>query len=125
MLEGFLHGFFGDLVEGHAVDRNPAFFLLAAIDELFRQVRGNGFAFAVRVRRQINRSRAFGQLLELGHDLFFSRDDVVVGGEVAFEIDAQPALGQVFDVAQRGFDLVVLAQVLVDGLGLDRRFDDD
>ncbi len=86
---------------------------------------GNGLALAVRVRRQIDGGGAFGHLLQLGNNFFFSRDDDVFGGEVAFNVHPKLALGQVLDVAKRGFDLKVLAQVLIDGARLGGRFDDD
>ena len=85
MLERLLHRFLGDLIKGHAMEFNPAFFLFlaaAVLAEFFFQMRGNGFAFAVRVRRQIHGKRAFGQLLQFGHNFFFSRDDDVLGGEI-------------------------------------------
>src|SRR6185437_10404976 len=55
MPESFLYSFLGNFVEGDAVDRYSALFLLlaAAIDQLFGKVRRNGFAFTVRVRRQV------------------------------------------------------------------------
>ena len=41
------------------------------------------------------------------------------------DVDAEAALGQIADVPLAGDDLVIGAQVLVDRLGLGRRFDDD
>ena len=125
MPKGLLHRFLRDLIKGDAVDGLAVFFLLSAITQLFSQMRGYGFAFAVRVRGQINRDGSFGQLFQLGHNFLFAGNDDVLGGKVAFDVHTQLALRQVFDVAKRGFNFVVLSQVLVDGFRLGRRFDDD
>ena len=52
-------------------------------------------------------------------------DQVVAHREVAIRVDRALLGHQVADMAVRGQDLVVLAQVLLDGLGLGRRLDDD
>ena len=129
MLERFLHSALGDFVEGHALDGNRAFLLFLAIDtvaaELFGQVSGNGLAFAIRVRRQVDGIRGLGQLLQLGDNFLLAGDDDVLGLEVVVEIDAQRLLGQVLDVAERGFHLIARAEIFLDRLRLGRRFDDD
>ena len=98
MLERFLHRALGDLVEGHAADGDRVLLLLLAVDavaaEFFGQVGGDGFALAVRVRRQIDGIRRLRQLLQLGDDFFLARNDDVLGLEVVVEIDTQRLLGQ-------------------------------
>ncbi len=111
MLEGLLHRALGDLVEGDAADDDGALLArLLAIDavaaEFFGQVGGNGLAFAVRVRRQVDGIRRLRQLLQLGDNLFLAGDDDVLGGEIVVEIDAERLLGQVLNVPERGFYLV-------------------
>ena len=87
------------------------FFLpFAPLPNSIGQMGGDGFAFAVRVRRQIDRVSGLCQLLQLGEDFFFARNDDVFGLEVVVHIHTQSALGQVFDVAERGLDRVTLAQ---------------
>ena len=78
-----------------------------------------------RVRRQENGRSGLGLLLKHGHDFFFARNDLKFGGEVVLSIDPKPAFGQIFDVSQRGFDLVFAAEIFVDRLGFRRRFNDD
>ena len=110
MLERFLNCPFGDLVEGDPANADRVLLLFLAVDavtaEFFGQVRSNGLAFAVRVRRQIDRVRRLRQLFQLGDDLFLARDDDVLGREVVVQIDAQRLLGQILDVAERGLDVI-------------------
>ena len=65
------------------------------------------------------------QLLQLGQNFFFARNDDIIGLEVVVRIHAQRALGQIFHVAERGFDSKSLTQIFLDGLRLGGRFDDD
>src|SRR5215470_17449241 len=88
-------------------------------------MRGDGLAFAVRIRRQINVVGRERQLLQLGQDLFFTRDDDVFGFEFVVDIDTEIALGQIFHMAERSFDRESLAQIFLDGFRLGGRFDDD
>ncbi len=84
MEECLLHGALGDLVEGDAADdgsRRSCFLL--AVDrvaaEFLGQVSGDGFAFAVRVRRQIDGVGRLRQLLQPGDNLLFAGNDDVLG----------------------------------------------
>ena len=86
---------------------------------------GDGFAFAIRVRSEVDVVGREGQLLQLGQDFFFSRNDDVLGFEIVFDVDAQAAFGQVFHVAERSVDGEPRTQIFLDGLGLGWRFDDD
>ncbi len=126
MLERFLHGLLGDLVEGNAAHQNiAAFFAVDVLFKLFRQMGGNGLTFAVRVRRQINGGRGFGHLLQFGQDFFLARNNDVFRAEIALNIHAQLALGQIFHMSQGSLDLIVGPQVFIDGFRLGRRFNDD
>ncbi len=86
------------------------FFLLLSVAQFLGQVPGDGFAFAVRVRRQIDVVRGQGQLLQLGENFLLAGNDDVFRLEIVVDIDAQRALGQVFHVAERGFDREALCQ---------------
>ena len=133
MLESLLHGALRDLVEGHAADAVGlvAFLLLlfllalVSVAQFLGQVPGDGFAFAVRVRRQIDVVRGQGQLLQLGENFLLAGNDDVFRLEIVVDIDAQRALGQVFHVAKRCFDNEAFAQILLNGLRLGGRFDND
>ena len=73
---------------------------LGAGSQLEREVVGDGFAFAVRVRRQEDFVCLGGQLLELVDDFFFAGRDHQLGLERAMlEFDANVVLRQVHDVA--------------------------
>ena len=95
--KGVLDGLLGDLVEGDTLD------LLALFrvgPQLEREVVGDGFAFAVRVRRQEDFVCLGGQLLELVDDFLFAGRDHQLGLERAMlEFDANVVLRQVHDVA--------------------------
>ena len=86
----------------------PLFFFLPvpSAAQFFGKMRGDRFAFAVRVRRQVDSVGALRQLLQLGEHFFFARNDDVFGREVVLDVDAKRLLGQIFNVAERGFDLV-------------------
>ena len=88
-------------------------------------MRCDGFAFTIRVRRQIDRIRRVRQLLQLDQDLFFSGDNNVFGIEFVLDVDTQRALGQILDVPKRSLNRKTLPQIFLYGLGLGWRFDDD
>ena len=70
-----------------------ALLFLLAVDpfaaEFLGQVRGDGFAFAVRIGRQIDGVGRLGQLFQPGENLFFAGDDDVLGREIVIDIDAR------------------------------------
>ena len=101
------------------------FFLLVSVAQFLGQVPRDGFAFAIGVRRQIDVVRRQGQLLQLGENFLLAGNDDVFRLEIVIDIDAQRALGQVFHVAKRCFDNEAFAQILLNGLRLAGRFDND
>ena len=110
MGEGLLHGLLGDFVEGDAMD-GLGFFscgcgLRRRCCQFFGEMGGDGFAFAVRIGRQIDGVGAAGQLLQLGDHLLLAGNDFVLGGEIIVDIDAETLLGQILNMTERGFDLV-------------------
>ena len=128
MLESFLHGSLRDLVEGNASDAVGVaatlflFFLLALVPiaQFFGEMPRDGFAFAVRVRREINAVGGKSQLLQLGENFFFAGNDNVFSFELIVDVDAQRALGQILDVSERGFDRIAFTQIFLNSLGFGR-----
>ena len=88
-------------------------------------MRGNGFAFAVRVRRQINVVRGRRQLLQLDDNFLFTGNDDVISLEIVAGIHAQRALGQILDMPQRGLNREILPQIFLNRFRLGGRFDND
>ncbi len=119
MVEGVLNGLLGDFVEGQPV--NLALLAL----QFLNQVPADGLALAVGVGRDVNVRRVFRGLLELLDDLLARFDGFVLLGEVVVDVHTQLALGQIADVTHRRDDLVVAAEIFVDGLRLRRRLDHD
>ncbi|EXJ15395.1 hypothetical protein D779_1359 [Imhoffiella purpurea] len=121
--DGVLDGPLGDLVE-HDTVHGPLAELSAALEQLV-EMPGDGLALAVRVGREIERLG----LLELLGDrldvLLVAIDDLVLHGEAMIRIDRPLLRNQVADVPIGGDHLEVGSEVLLDGLGLGRRFDDD
>ena len=121
--DGALHLALGDLVEHHALD-----FLaleVAAFFEQLAQVPGDGFAFAVRVGRQVE-VLGFLERARDGVDVFFvALDRLVVHGEVLVGIDRAFFRHQVAHVAIGSEHLEILAEVLLDGFRFGGRLDDD
>src|SRR5690606_6302325 len=113
----------GDLGEHHPLQ------LLAleqaALAQDLRDVPADRLALAVRVGRQpdaLGATRGLGDRLDV---LFVLVDQLVAHPEAVVRIDRAFLRHQVADVAVRGQDLEVLAEVLVDRLGLGGRFDDE
>jgi hypothetical protein len=92
--------------------------------ELLGQVPCDGLPFTVGVGRQQDLAGALGGGLQLLDDLLLARDDLVRLLKALFDVDSE-LLRKVLDVALRGQNLVLGAQVLLDRLGLRGRFDDD
>ena len=83
---------------------------------------GDGFAFPVRVGSQVDGFGALGGLGELLDGVLLVLWDFVERCEVFGNVDAEPVLGEVPDMAQGGHYVEVLAQYLLDGPGLGGRF---
>jgi hypothetical protein len=113
------HGLLRDLVE-----REPVNLLLLAA-QLLDEVPADRFALAVRVGRDVDVGGVLRGVLELLDDFLPRTDGFVRLLEVVVDVDAELALRQIADMAHRRHDLVVAAEVFVDGLGLCRRFDHD
>ena len=107
-----------DLVEGHALG-----LIVRQIQQLL-QVPRNGLSLAVRVGREIDGSGRFGALFQVGDHVGAILHGQILRREVAVDIDAHRALGQVAQMPHRGHDLIVAAQIFFDCSGLRRRLDD-
>ena len=109
-----------DLVEHQAPD-----LLLVPGAELFGQMPADRLPFAVGVGRDVDLGGAFRGVLQLLEDLLPARDDLVGRLESFLDVHTQLALGEVAHVPHRGHDLVVSAQIFIDGFRLRRRFHHD
>ncbi len=120
-----------DLVKHHAPNRNFGL-------ENFEQVPRDGFALAVFIRGEVDFVGRFRRLLQVLNGLAPALCSDVVGLKPVFDVDGKLAhraflefcgqiarLREVTDVADRGHDLVVVAQILANRLSLCRRLDDD
>ncbi len=84
MLQGFLHGFLGDLVKSHPFDGR--FYFLVGVQDLF-DVPGYGFAIAVGVRREHDARGLVRKFAQFADDFFFALRYLVVRDEARFDID--------------------------------------
>ena len=117
---GIEHGRLGDGVEDDALDR------LVADDALLlehvQNVPGNRFTLAIRVGRENEAVGGFHRVGDVLHAL--GRGAVHFPGHLEVLVRAHGAVlgGQVADMAEGGQHLVAGAEILVDRLGLGRRF---
>ena len=112
----------GDRIEGDSLDLLGQRLFLG---QQFAHVPADCLAFSVRVSRE---DQAVGGLGGIGDRLHLPRlvaIELPVHGKVFVRSDRAVLGRQVADVAVAGEDLVVLAQIFLDGLGLGRGFYDD
>jgi len=83
------------------------------------------FAFAIRVGGHVEDLRPLGRLLEVVEDLLLARRHHILRLESLLRIDAERRLGQIPDVAHRRLHDELRIEVLLNGLHLRRRLDDD
>jgi hypothetical protein len=114
---------FRDLVEEDPIDF-PVFLLPLAVD-LLGDMPGDRLAFAVRIRREKHLIGLLRFLLDLSEHFGFALDRDVLRLEIAFDVDAEFAGRQVFDMADGSHDGVPATQVLRNRPGLRRRFNND
>ena len=111
MLDGFLDGALGDLVEDDAVHGLVVQRILFL--EQLEQVPGNSLAFAIRVSREIQRVG----FLQRAHDrvdvFLVALDDLVLHGEAILGVDRAFLRHEIAHVPVRGQDLEVLAEILL------------
>src|SRR5581483_2778117 len=109
----------GDLVEHHPVDA------VGRELELLGHVPADRLPLAVGVGRDVEAAGLLGRPLELLERLGLRAHGHVLGGEVALDVDAQLARRQILEVPERGLHDVPPVEVLLDGLHLGGRLDDD
>ena len=118
-----VHGVLGDGVEGHALDRQVL--EDALLPQGLDHVPGNRLALPVRVGGQDELFGALDGPGDVGDPL---RAPVLEGpdhAEIGLRVDRAVLGGQIADMPEGGQDLVILAEIFVDRLGLGRRLDDD
>ena len=116
-------GVLGDGVEHHALDRLVLQYFLGAQD--FEHVPGNGLSLAIRIGGEDDAVRGFDQSRYVGEALAGLAVHFPQHFEIIVWIDRAVLGRQIAHMAERGYDLKVLAQIFVDRLGLGGRFDDD
>ena len=124
--DGLLHFALGNFVEHSAVEGALAVDEAVFLED-FVDVPGDGLTLAVRVGREID-GGGFLRGLQDGLDVLFLvlfADDVVLHREAVRGVDSAFLGHEVADVAVAGKHLETCSQVLLDGLGLGGRFDDD
>ncbi len=113
----------GDGVENDALDGLVLQHLLVA--QHLQHMPGNGLSLAIRIGGEHD---AVG-VLDQGGDVRQALVRLAVHGPQHFEIivgiDRAVLVHQIADMAERGDNLIILAEIFVDRLGLGRRFDDD
>ena len=95
------------------IKKDAEHFGLVAVED-FLEVLANRFAFAVRVSGEQNAIRGPGGSAQFLDDFFFSGYDFVDRLEMVLDIDAELALRQVLDVAERGLHDEFLAEIFID-----------
>ena len=118
ILDGVLDRPARDFIEGR-----PAA-LLPRSNQL-GDVPGNGLAFAVGVGRQEYPLGLFGGLAELLDNFLAPGENLVFGQKSTFDFDAQALFREVANMAFARFDLKIFPEILLNGFGFGRRFNDD
>ena len=72
--------------------------------QFFLEVVADGFAFAVRVGREVDFFHFLGGLFQLGDELLLAFDDFVMRFKAVIDIDCQILLGKIFNMTERSFD---------------------
>ena len=75
--------------------------------QLFLEVVADGFAFAIRIGREVDCVHLLGGGLQLRDELLLAFDDFVVGFEIMIDIDREIVLGEILNMTERSFDDVI------------------
>ena len=113
------HRLLGDGVEDDAADR--LVLQRALLLQHFQHVPGNRLALAIRVGGENQPVGILDRLGDVGEALAGGAVDLPGHGEILVGPHRSVLGGQIADMAERGQNLVVLAEIFVDGLGLGRR----
>jgi hypothetical protein len=120
---GFAHGILGDFVEHHPLHLF-AFQGAVGLQQLI-QVPGDGLALAIGVGGEVERLGLLERTRDGVDMLLIALDHLVFHREVVLGIDRAFLGHQIPNVAVRGEDFEVLAEVFLDGFRLGRRFHDN
>ena len=110
MGDGFGDGVLGNLVEYDAAG------LFRRKAEGLAEVPGDGFPFPVFIAGEPDGVGPLGQFLQFGDHFLLVGGHDVFRLETVGDVDAQLVLLQVADVADAGFDEIIVAQVALDDL---------
>jgi hypothetical protein len=117
------HRLLGDGVEDDPLDRLLVERLLLL--EHFQHMPGDGFALAVRVGRQDKLARALHGAGDIVEPLLGLVVDLPDHAEIGLRIDRAVLGWQIPDMAEGGQHFIASAKILIDGLGLGGRFNNN
>ena len=122
MAHRLLNRVLGHRVEHHAIDALVLEQLLSLED--FVDVPGDRLALAVRVGRQDHAVGLLDGAADVAEPFGGLGVDLPAHGEIVVRVDRAVLGRQIPDMAERGVDAVVLAQVFADGFDLCGQLDD-
>ena len=117
---GMLHAV-ADPGFGYLIKGDPVGLMFIQLEQL-RQMPGNGLSFPIGVGGQVDIVALFGFGTQLFDKLALSLDIFIIGGKVVLDIDAEAGSRQVAHMAHRRHDLIIGAEVFLDGMGFGRGF---
>jgi len=116
MVQGIKNRFFCNLVEKDSIN------VFSVVSDLLGDVPGDGFSLSIGIGSEIDVFHALACFLQLPDDLAFTSDGDIGGLKIVFKIDPQFALREIFNMADGGFDDVVVPKKFLKGLYFRRRF---
>ncbi len=85
----------------------------------------NGLTLTIGVSRHVNRFRLQRRATELGDDLLFARDNLVVGCKIMLDVDRVTTFGEITNMTHRCQHFVPFSKILFDGTRLGWGFHND
>ena len=113
----------GDGVEDHTLDRLIG--QRALLAQHLKNVPGNRLALTIGVGRENQLVGAFDRAGDIVHPLLGAFVDLPDHLEIGVRIDRAVLGRQIANMAKRGQHLIAGAEILIDGLGLGWRFNDN
>ena len=104
----------GDFVESNAVGR------IHRKTEKFCKMPGNCFAFAVRVRREINIIRSGGLFFKASNKVFLAGNKDILGNEAVFNVNSKGGFGKVANVTHGSDNGEIFAKIFFNGFCFSR-----
>jgi hypothetical protein len=124
LFEGLPDGVLRDFVKHHARSNfgpSGSFFGF----EFFLEVPADGFAFAVRVSREVDVFDLFAVSRSSVMSFFLPSMTSYFGSEAVVDVGGKVAFGRSFTVAEKAFTMKCLPRYLINSPGLCRRPNDD